>query len=52
MSDTNKDKRKEHMARRKEHGVTYREMQEDFGVSKSKIHRDLNQARQDMVTEE
>lgn len=36
----NKDKRQEHMERRKEH-LTYRQMQEDFGISKSKIHRDL-----------
>lgn len=39
--DNHKDKRREHMERRRSHGMTYREMQEDFGVSKSKIHRDL-----------
>jgi len=37
MSNTHKDKRKEHMERRREHGLTYREMEKDFGVSKS-IH--------------
>ena len=49
MSDTHKDKRKdehrdrkrEHMERRKGHGLTYRDMQDEFGISKSKIHRDL-----------
>ena len=45
MSDTHKDKhkdkRREHMERRREQGVTYRDMEKDFGVSKSKLHRDL-----------
>jgi predicted transcriptional regulator len=39
--DKHKDKRREHMERRREHGVTYRDMEKDFGVSKSKLHRDL-----------
>lgn len=47
MSDTHKDKHKElrkgHMERRKDSGLTYRQMQEEFGVSKSKIHRDLKE---------
>lgn len=47
MSDTHKDKdkdkRHEHMKRRREHGITYRDMEKDFGVSKSKIHRDLRE---------
>lgn len=43
MTDTYKDKREEHMKRRREHGLTYREMEKDFGVSKSKIHRDIRE---------
>ena len=39
--DKHKDKRREHMERRREQGVTYRDMEKDFGVSKSKLHRDL-----------
>lgn len=42
--DKNKDKRHEHIERRREHGLTYRELGEDFGISKSKIHRDINHA--------
>ena len=40
--DKNKDKKREHMERRREQGVTYRDMEKDFGVSKSKLHRDLH----------
>lgn len=49
MSDTRKDKDKktDHMKRRKEHGLSYREMEKDFGVSKSKIHRDIRENSED-----
>lgn len=35
------DKRKEHLSRRRSHGQSYRKLAEEFGISKSKIHRDL-----------
>jgi transposase len=35
--------RKQHMARRKSQGVTYRELAGEFGTSKSSAHRALTQ---------
>lgn len=32
----------EHMRQRKEHGLTYREVGLEFGISKSQVHRLLN----------
>lgn len=50
MSDTrkdkHKDKRREHIERRKGQGISYRDLEKDFGDSKSKIHRDLQQDHQ------
>lgn len=42
----NKDKRHEHIKRRREQDkLTYRELENDFHISKSKIHRDLTKEK-------
>lgn len=54
MSKTYKDhdeKRMEHMARRRQHGLTYREIAEEFNNSKSKVHRDINREVQEDLGE-
>lgn len=35
------DKRLEHMRQRRAHGLTYRQMEDEFGESKSNIHRKM-----------
>lgn len=42
VEKTSEDRRNAHLERRKEQGLSYREMEKDFGISKSKIHRDMN----------
>lgn len=36
-----RDRRKEHIARRQSHGLSYRKLADEFGLSKSKLHRDM-----------
>lgn len=41
------DKRKDHMQRRKEQGLSYRELADEFNTSKSTAHRKLKDADED-----
>ena len=37
-----KEKRMEHLRQRRSHGLSYRALEDEFGESKSNIHRTLN----------
>lgn len=46
------DKKTEHMERRKKHGLTYRDVAEEFGTSKSTAHRKIRKKNPNERAEE